>query len=359
MSKNHHSWMSDWKVGLRLWVERLGQPILGPGRLELLEWIERCRSISAAARQMGMSYRRAWLLVESINKAAGMALVETKTGGTRGGGAVLTDQGRLAITAFRALQGRLRARTVSLLPQVLPGAAREIVHVAAAVSLEEVVGQLAIDFALGQPMIQIRAIYGGSDELTEHILGGADVNVFLSADVSELKRLKTAGLIEEKWELLAQNTLAVIAVTDWPHTFRKPADLLKPEIVKLAVAEPSCPLGRYTQGFLEKERLLRALKDRLVFADNARAVIAGLRAGIAPLGVIYSSDAGYASGCRLLFRIQQDAPVIEYHAALVHGQAGAEAGRRFLKYLGSPQAGVRFRQCGFMTTSKEKAARDH
>jgi molybdate transport system regulatory protein len=51
-------------------VERAGQAVLGPGRLKLLESINRCHSISAAARQMGMSYRHAWVLVQAINRAA-------------------------------------------------------------------------------------------------------------------------------------------------------------------------------------------------------------------------------------------------------------------------------------------------
>src|SRR6516165_3458846 len=67
-------WPRDWTVGVRIWVERDGQAVLGHGRLELLEEIERSRSISAAARRMRMSYRRAWLLVRDINSAAGEPL---------------------------------------------------------------------------------------------------------------------------------------------------------------------------------------------------------------------------------------------------------------------------------------------
>jgi Bacterial regulatory helix-turn-helix protein, lysR family len=63
------SWGHGWSIGLRVWVERGGQAILGQGRLELLEGIDRWHSISAAARHMGMSYRRAWEQVQSINTA--------------------------------------------------------------------------------------------------------------------------------------------------------------------------------------------------------------------------------------------------------------------------------------------------
>src|SRR5271163_1009710 len=94
------TWGTGWRGGLRGWVERSGQAILGPGRLELLEGIDRWHSISAAARHIGMSYRRAWSLVQSVNAAAGEPLVTAATGGARGGGAQLTDLGRWAIGVF-------------------------------------------------------------------------------------------------------------------------------------------------------------------------------------------------------------------------------------------------------------------
>ncbi|MGH7226323.1 MAG: winged helix-turn-helix domain-containing protein, partial [Gemmataceae bacterium] len=90
MNSEGQDWMSDWTVGVRLWMERSGEAILGPGRLELLEAIARCHSISAAARDLTMSYRRAWLLVESINRAAGEVLVRRQTGGRDGGGSELS-----------------------------------------------------------------------------------------------------------------------------------------------------------------------------------------------------------------------------------------------------------------------------
>ena len=75
----------DSRAGLHVWVERAGQAIVGKGRLELLESIDRCRSISAAAREMGMSYRHAWEQVQTINAAAGEPLVKAATGGVHGG----------------------------------------------------------------------------------------------------------------------------------------------------------------------------------------------------------------------------------------------------------------------------------
>lgn len=77
--------------------------VLGPGRLQILEAIEETGSIAAAARTMGMSYRRAWLLVDDVSHCFSSPLVESVSGGKRGGGARLTEMGHQVVTLFRAL----------------------------------------------------------------------------------------------------------------------------------------------------------------------------------------------------------------------------------------------------------------
>lgn len=80
--------------------------VLGPGKVELLETIDRVGSISAAGRELGMSYRRAWLLVSALNEMFGKTLVTTSPGGTGGGGAQVTDFGRAVVDAYRRADAR-------------------------------------------------------------------------------------------------------------------------------------------------------------------------------------------------------------------------------------------------------------
>ena len=94
---------TGWKLKVRVWVERKGVKVLGPGRVELLGHIERHRSISRAAKEMNMSYRRAWSLVRDMNEAAGEPLVELTTGGSGGGGATLTARGKEAIALYQLI----------------------------------------------------------------------------------------------------------------------------------------------------------------------------------------------------------------------------------------------------------------
>ncbi len=84
----------------RLWVESKGQTYLSWGRVTLLERIEEHGSVSAAAKSMKMSFSHAWHLVEDMNTLAPEPLVQKQTGGRHGGGAWLTDAGKLAVYNF-------------------------------------------------------------------------------------------------------------------------------------------------------------------------------------------------------------------------------------------------------------------
>jgi molybdate transport system regulatory protein len=82
---------------------------LGPGRADLLEGIAATGSIAAAGKAMGMSYKRAWSLVQALNEGWGSALVETSRGGAAQGGASLTADGVFVLAAYRAMQEKTRA----------------------------------------------------------------------------------------------------------------------------------------------------------------------------------------------------------------------------------------------------------
>ena len=92
------------RIFLRLWM---GGRKFGPGKAELLERIGALGSISAAGREMGMSYKRAWSLVEEMNAMFAKPLVVPARGGAGGGGAQLTDEGARAAALFRALEAKV------------------------------------------------------------------------------------------------------------------------------------------------------------------------------------------------------------------------------------------------------------
>ena len=77
---------------------------LGPGKIRLLEAIEKTGSISQAGRKLGMSYRRAWLLVDDMNNCFRDPVIEAQPGGAHGGGAILTSFGQKLIERYRAIE---------------------------------------------------------------------------------------------------------------------------------------------------------------------------------------------------------------------------------------------------------------
>lgn len=112
------------KAGLTIRVDLGAFGQLGPGKVALMELISKCGSISAAGKEMGMSYRRAWLLVDEINQIFREPLVAKQMGGSGGGGARLTKLGRDVVSRYRAIEGAAAAASAADLKALkasLPG----------------------------------------------------------------------------------------------------------------------------------------------------------------------------------------------------------------------------------------------
>lgn len=106
------------EVGYRIWIEGNDGTFLGRGRISLLEQIEHTGSISKAAKTLKMSYKKAWNLVDSMNKELGEDLVNCTSGGSGGGGTQLTQRGRNAIKNFKTLEAKMKAFAESEFSQI-------------------------------------------------------------------------------------------------------------------------------------------------------------------------------------------------------------------------------------------------
>jgi molybdate transport system regulatory protein len=113
-------------LGPRLRVVLEPEIALGPGKANLLEAIEKTGSIAAAGRSLRMSYKRAWTLVETMNRDFGTPLVETTKGGSAHGGAELTPTGKAVLTLYRRMEARAieatQAELTALRELMLPSA---------------------------------------------------------------------------------------------------------------------------------------------------------------------------------------------------------------------------------------------
>lgn len=93
----------DYKIKSRIWIEADGNILLGEGRVNLLKAIDEEGSLSKAAKVLGMSYKKAWSLVDTVNKRAEKPVTTSSIGGKGGGGAQLTDYGKSLVETFETI----------------------------------------------------------------------------------------------------------------------------------------------------------------------------------------------------------------------------------------------------------------
>ena len=109
-------------VRFRLRMTKGADIAVGPGKVDLLEAIAATGSITAAAKQLGMSYRRAWLLVDTMNRCFKRPVVDAEAGGQRGGGTALTPLGTEVVRRYRkaeALAARAAAGELAALARLM------------------------------------------------------------------------------------------------------------------------------------------------------------------------------------------------------------------------------------------------
>jgi molybdate transport system regulatory protein len=97
------------QVRSKVWLEIDGEPVFGQGREQLLRLIQATASINAAARQMGIPYRKAWTYLDSMEKRLGYPLVSRQKGGAGGGKSALTPEALVLLAGFDALQEGVNA----------------------------------------------------------------------------------------------------------------------------------------------------------------------------------------------------------------------------------------------------------
>ena len=102
MAKNKNK-----ELRFRLWIDINGERFFGPGRAELLHLIQQTGSISKAARKMGMSYKKAWEMVDEMNEMASTPYVVAQKGGAKGGGTELTKAGKQMVRKYNQLLRRI------------------------------------------------------------------------------------------------------------------------------------------------------------------------------------------------------------------------------------------------------------
>lgn len=95
------------KIKSKVWIDIEGEPVFGRGRMQLLKAIERFGSINQAAKEINISYRKAWSYIKIMEDRLGIELVQRQTGGINGGGAMLTEDARDFISKYEIIEDKI------------------------------------------------------------------------------------------------------------------------------------------------------------------------------------------------------------------------------------------------------------
>lgn len=197
----------------------------------------------------------------------------------------------------------------------------------------------------------VRLNLGASSTLARQIEAGAPADLFFSADEAKMDTLAKAGLIDPATRRsLLSNSLVIIVAADSKLPFRSAQDLTRPEVRRLAIAEPeSVPAGIYAREYLRKINLWDKVSARIVPTENVRAALAVVESGDVDAGIVYRTDALISRRVRIAWEVPvAEGPRISYPVAVVKGGGNPTGARRFLALLASPQGRAVFAKYGFL-----------
>lgn len=241
----------------------------------------------------------------------------------------------------------------SLLLLVAVPARAEKALVFAAASATNALQELAPDFkkATGH---EVEFAFGASSDLARQALAGAPADAFLSADAVRMDSLEKGGLVRPGTRVdLLSNRLVVVVPLGAKGKVAGPGDVKG--LKRLALADPAAvPAGMYAKGWLEKAGLWRDVESKVVPALDVRAALSAVESGRVDAGVVYATDAAQSKKVRVAFEVPEaEAPRIVYPvAALTKGKA-PEAGRAFVRFLGTDAARKVFARQGFRVLAVE------
>jgi len=229
------------------------------------------------------------------------------------------------------------------------GGASEPVTVAAAVSLTQVLEEIAAAYAAagGGP---VRFNLGGSNVLARQILNGAPADVFISADEAQMAVVEKAGAVLAGSRVdLVENQLAIVATPDRVDFVRQEFGRAAAGIRRLAIGDPAAvPAGVYARQYLERRGLWSAYEPRIVPTTNVRAALAAVETGSVDAAIVYLTDLAAARTAVLAFAVPaKDGPRIVYPGAVLSAARNQTEARRFLTFLRGPVAAAIFTRYKF------------
>ena len=227
--------------------------------------------------------------------------------------------------------------------------AEEII-VSAAASLADVLKEIANGYQ-SKSHNTVKFNFGPSSGLARQIEEGAPADMFFSADLPQMGVLQQKNLIEPATQKnLLSNQLVIIVPADSKLPISSPKDLLKADVRKIALAEPSSvPVGVYSSKYLTDEGLWEQVKAKIVPVQDVRATLASVESGNVEAGFVYKTDAAISNKVKIAYEVPiEKGPKITYPVAIVRESKRKDASRDFMNFILSPASKAMFKKFGFV-----------
>jgi molybdate transport system substrate-binding protein len=222
--------------------------------------------------------------------------------------------------------------------------------VSAAASLTDVLNDIGKGYQ-SRSKNTVKFNYGPSSGLARQIDEGAPADIFFSADLPQMDNLDKKGRLEPGTRKnLLSNQLVIIVPGDSKLAISSPTDLLKADVKRIALAEPSSvPVGVYSSKYLNDEGLWDQVKPKIVPVQDVRATLASVESGNVEAGFVYKTDAAVSKKVKIVYEVPIDkGPKITYPVAIVKDSKRKDAARDFMGYVQSPTTKEAFKKYGFV-----------
>jgi molybdate transport system substrate-binding protein len=222
--------------------------------------------------------------------------------------------------------------------------------VSAAASLTDVLKEISNGYE-SKSQHTVKFNFGPSSGLARQIEEGAPADLFFSADLPQMDTLDKNGRLEPGTRKnLLSNQLVIIVPADSKLAISSPKDLLKADIKRIALAEPtSVPVGVYSSKYLTDEGLWDQVKPKVVPVQDVRATLASVESGNVEAGFVYKTDAAVSKKVKIVYEVPIDkGPKIIYPAAIVKESKRKDAARDFMNFVTSPAVKEVFKKYGFV-----------
>ena len=236
---------------------------------------------------------------------------------------------------------------------VLPvgrAACAEEILVSAAASLTDALNDIGRSYRQ-KTKDSVRFNFGPSSGLARQIEEGAPADIFFSADLPQMDALEKKNLLEPGTRKnLLSNQLVIIVPADSKLAISSPKDLLKSQVKKIALAEPSSvPVGVYSKQYLSDEGLWNQVDKKVVPVQDVRATLASVESGNVEAGFVYKTDAAVSKKVKIAYEVPIEKGLkITYPVAIVKESKRKAAAREFVNYLRSAAGKDAFKKYGFV-----------